>query len=254
MTKFAKALVFVNLFVGVGLFAWAISLYSNRLAYFDVKEAEPPVVGLFTQLKQEQDEQIAAITANQTGYAKKAFQVQSLEQIRLYRRDKLAERLNLVRVGDDERIVFRQWLTQQAADPLLRLIEPIRAPALIDVNRPDAEVPAVKSARDRDLQGLGYLRSEMAKQVKAEADTILRIREARKKMGELNVETDKTQDEVFAQKVIRLNLLDQKDYLADVRVNWDEQLKTLQERQKQLSKRLAVIGQAAANTDVSSGK
>ena len=52
-TRLAKVLVFVNLFVGVGLFAWALSLYANRLDYFDRKDADPPVVGRFTLLQDE---------------------------------------------------------------------------------------------------------------------------------------------------------------------------------------------------------
>ena len=121
------------------------------------------------------------------------------------------------------------------------LPEPIRAPALFDVRQ---DGPAVKSARDRDLQGLGYLKSEMAKAVLEEKRTVQRIREARKKMDELNTDTDKTQSEVFAQKVIRLNLLDQKDYLGDARINWDEQLNTLERRRAQLSARLDEVGGA----------
>jgi hypothetical protein len=243
MTKFAKALVFVNLFVGMALFAWAMSLYSNKLAYFDQKDAEPPVEGLFTKLKREVDELTPAVTASQIAYARKAEQARALEQERLFRRDKLNDRLALVRQGDDERIIFRMPLPQPANDPLLRdLPEPIRAPALFDVRQ---DGPPVKSARDRDLQGLGYLRSEMAKSVKEEKDTVLRIREARKKLDELNTEMDKTQVEVFAQKVIRLNLIDQRDFLGDARINWDEQLKTLERRQTQLNARLAEMGAPA---------
>lgn len=229
MTRLGKVLVFVNLFVGVGLFAWALSLYANRLDYFDRKTAEPPVEGRFTTLKKQVDELVQAATASQKAYAFKAEQARAFEAVRDDRLTKLTARLELVRRGDQPVIFFHQQM----------LLKDPQYPGLIDVSQLG---PVVRGVRNNELQGLGYLRSETAKAVREEKATQKRIIEARQKLEELSTRVDAVQAEVFKQKDIRANLVEERDYMADLQVNWDERLRVLERRNNQLSSRLEGLG------------
>lgn len=238
MTKFGKWLVFANLFVGVGLFAWAVSLYANGMDYFDRAGSDPKIEGAFTKLKRDVDELNAVVTTNQREYARKAEITRQLENERFRRLSRLTDRLVQARKGDDAKIEFRA--PAQLVGPLLPGFPELgTAAALIDVQQDGRQI---RSTRDTPLQGLGYLRSQMANAVKEEQLTAGRIREARRKMDALNTEIETSQNEVFAQKLIRTNLDEQKQFLGDSRVNWDEQLNTLERRKKQLVDRLAAFG------------
>ena len=236
MTKFGKAMVFINLFVGVGLFAWAVSLYANRLDYFDRKDAEPPVEGLFTRHKKEVDELSAIAATAQTTYARKAEQARTMDGIREFRLGKLGDSAEFVRKGDDAKIIFRQYVLLRG--PLSPEFADLgAAPALIDV-KPAVQPAAVKNTRNGELQGLGYLKSRMADAIKEEKDTIARIRQSLKKLEDLSDEANALQVELFAQKRIRDNLGEERQFIGDSQINWDEQLKILERRKKQMEDRL----------------
>jgi|SRR5579883_1097434 len=230
MTRLGKILVFVNLFIGVGLFAWALSLYANRLDYFPRKDADPPVEGRFATLKKQVDELSSAATTAMKSYAFKSEQARAFESFRDYRLARLNERLALVRQrGDRPDIFFHQQILMR--DP--------QYPGLIDDK---VEGPVVRGVRNNELQGLGYLKSAMEQSVREEKATLARIIEARKKLRELSTRVDAVQAEVFKQKDIRANLLEERDYIADVKVNWDERLRVLQRRNSQLAGRLESLG------------
>jgi hypothetical protein len=82
----------------------------------------------------------------------------------------------------------------------------------------------------------------MASAVREEQTLKQRIKEAREKLDQLSTRTEAVQAETFKQKDIRANLGQQKDYLADVQVNWDERLRVLERRKTQLQVRLEQLG------------
>jgi hypothetical protein len=228
-TQLGKVLVLINLFVGVGLFAWALSLYANRVDYFDRKDADPPVEGRFTALQAEIKKVTEAATAAQRAYAFKAEQARGFEAIRDVRLARLNDRLNQVRRGNDANIIFKQQV----------LLRDPNFPGLIDVN---VEGPNVKGVRNNDLNGLGFLQTQMASAVREEQTLKQRIKEARDQLEKLSTRVEAVQAETFKQKDIRANLGQQKDYLADVQVNWDERLRVLERRKTQLQVRLEQLG------------
>jgi len=236
MMKLGKVLVFVNLFIGVGLFAWALSLYANRLDYFDRKDVDPKVEGRFTTLQTEIKNLGDAVAVAQKAYAFKSEQARQFEKYRDDRLTALNGRLAQVRVGNAPNILFRHQVLMR--DPAF--------PGLIDVA---IEGPVVKGMRNNDLQGLGYLKSEMDKAVREETATIKRIIDARKRLEELSAKAETVQVELFKQKDIRTNLVEQKSYIADVRVNWDERLDVLQRRERQLSGKLESLGVKVVRAD-----
>jgi hypothetical protein len=240
MTKFGKALVFVNLVIGVGLFAWAIALYANRLDYFPRKEAMPPVEGRFAEMKKEIDDLAAAVAVAQKSFAFQAERARQYEATRDDRVTKLNARLTAVRKGDRPDILFHQQV----------LVKDPGFAGLIFVGglgqKDTAQGPIVKGVRNTDLQGLGYLQSETARLVRDETAAIKRIIEARKKLEELSAKVESVQTELFKQKDIRANLTEEKAYLADVQVNWVERLDVLERRKGQLTERLTALGGTAS--------
>jgi chromosome segregation ATPase len=228
-TRLGKILVFVNLFLGIGLFAWALSLYGNRLDYFDRKDADPPVEGRFTTLQNEVKKASETVATAQRNFAEKAEQLRRFEGERDRRLARLTARITQVRAGNAPNILFRQQVL--LADP--------RFPGLINV---DQDGPVVKGVRNNDLQGLGFLQNEMNAAVREQQTLANRIAEARKRLEELSTRVEAVQVEVFKQKDIRGHLVEQKDYLADVQVNWDERLRVLERRKAQLEARLAQLG------------
>jgi DNA repair exonuclease SbcCD ATPase subunit len=228
-TRIGKILVYVNLFASVALAAWAIALYTARPNFFDNATAEPKIEGQFTKAKKELDELNGSLTLAQSNYSQAAAYTTSYEQTRDFRNNKLSARLNLVRKGDDANINFREQ--RKLADKQFS--------ALIDEKQ---EGNIIKGVRDTPLQGLGYLTSEMRKSVQEETTTRKAIEEARRKLEELSARVQNRQDEMFAQKVIRKNLGEQKLDLGDVQTNWDEQLRLLERRKAQLGARLAALG------------
>ena len=63
-TKIGKLLVLANVFIAIGLLAWAVSIYTNRLSYFDGQDGETATKGQFTQYTDEMaQDTIAAMIA-----------------------------------------------------------------------------------------------------------------------------------------------------------------------------------------------
>jgi hypothetical protein len=237
-TRLAKSLVLVNLFVGLALFTWALSIYANRVDYFDRKDADPPVEGRFTALRQQINELNEAAKTAQRLYAFKSDQARGFEAERERRLAILNRRLDTVRRGNDPAVVFRQQ----------ELLRDPRFPGLINVNQ---EGPILKGVRDNDLQGLGFLQAQMATAVQEEVALRARIKEARETLDQLSTRVEAVQAEVFNQKRIRENLQQQREYLADLVINWDERLRVLERRRTQLQVRLE---QAGVNENRSSTK
>jgi DNA repair exonuclease SbcCD ATPase subunit len=228
-TRLGKILVCVNLFASIALASWAVALYTARPNFFDNATADPKIEGQFTKYKKELDELNSTLTLAQSNYSQAAAYSTSYEQTRDFRNNMLGKRLALVRKGDDANITFKDQIK----------LNDKQFSALIDEKR---EGNVIKGVRDTPLQGLGYLTSEMRKSVLEETSTRKAIEEARRKLEELSARVQNRQDETFAQKVIRKNLVDQKFDLGDVQTNWDEQLKLLERRKVQLSSRLAALG------------
>jgi len=227
MTKAGKYLVFANLFVGLGLFAWALSLYANRPAWFDQKDGGD--TGRFTVLKKQIEELSGSVRASQNSYARAAENVRAFEQERDFRANVLNNRLLLVRQANNPNAFFRVQL----------LLNDPRFPGLINVRQ---EGPPLKGVRNNDLQGLGFLKIQTDNAVRDEKTTLDRIVKARDDLQKLSARTEVVQVELFKQKDIKANLGEEKTYLADVQVNWDEQLRVLERRKAQLLARLEQLG------------
>jgi hypothetical protein len=234
--KIAKVLVFANVFVSIGLLAWAVSIYTNRLSYFDTT-GENASKGQFTQYADEIKRLSDGIQLAQGSYVGAMDRLIGMEQERAFRAAVLKILMDEVAKGGNPNAEFR--LAPRHSEPELK--------GLIDVYKysPNNPFPSATNLRGQPLKGFGRLQQEMTNLLKDEKDKTDQIRKLRDDVNKLSKEiyddATKTgvQSEVFKMKVIYQNLGDEELYLADSQVNWEEQLRTLKIRKDQLTRRLA---------------
>lgn len=242
--KIGKALVFVNVFLSIGLLAWAVSLYTNRVAYFDTKDGETAVTGQFSQYTAEIKRLTDGSQLAQGAYSRSMDALITMEQDRSYRNYVLNILLDEVRKQGNPDALFR--VPGRHPDPELK--------GLVDVFKwgPNAPYPNALNLRNQPLKGFGRLAQEMTNLRKDEADKVQQINKLRADTSALSLQinnpTEKTglQPEVFKMKTIFQNLGDEEAFLADAQVNWEEQLRTLKLRKQQLTAALAAVAKPAA--------
>ena len=232
MTGIGKLLVFLNLVTGMVLLTWAGSLSINRLEWVDRKTETGTDKGQITKLKEEIDRTVKAITEVQNGYGIAEKALVQTEAARLYRKARFDSRLTKARQGT----FSTQLLRVNDARPEQR--------GLIDV---DEDGPAVVDLNGRPLRGVDAIQTSMS-------DLLRQSQEASKASAKLRDDFTKLTDtmkatdlQVDSQRVILTNLLDEERFLGDAQVNWDEELRTLQNRKKQLERRLQASRPAPAS-------
>ncbi len=240
-TTISKVLVFANVFISIGLLAWAISIYTNRMTYFDGNDGETAVKGQFTKSTEEIKRLSDGIQLAQGMYVRAMDGLIGYEQERAFRTALLKMLMDEVAKPGNPTAEFR--VAPRHSQSELK--------GLIDVYafNPNNPFPPATNLRGQPLKGFGRLQQEMTNLLKDEKDKTEQIRKFREDTNKLSIEiydnsTKKgIQSEVFKMKVILQNLGDEEVYLADSQVNWEEQLRTLKIRKEQLVKRLAELTQ-----------
>jgi prefoldin subunit 5 len=233
MTTLGKVLVFLNAFVAVVLFGWAVSIYTNRVDWFDRTPADGAKIdGQITQLQAEVKRYADQIKVSQQAYAAAAIRCADAEARRDYRNFKFFNEdatqgrtlglLPSVRAVDDK-VRFREQVRYEKS-------------ALIDVDKIGAELQGVDA---KPLRGLGFLRKRFDDLSRESIAKEQSLRKLRADYTALCDQIDQVQAEVTRQKIITNNLKDEQEFLADARINWEEQLRTLEIRKAQLQARLA---------------
>lgn len=236
-TKIGQVLVFANVFIAVGLLAWAVSIYTNRLSYFDGKDGDTAVKGQFAQYTEEIKRLSDGIQLAQGSYVSAMDGLITMEQQRAFRADVLSRLMDEVAKPGNPTAEFRVAPRHTESD----------LKGLIDVYKYSTmnPFPPATNLRGQPLKGFGRLQQEMTNLLKDEKDKSEQIRKFREDTNKLSLEIydDGTksgvQSEVFKMKVILQNLGDEELYLADSQVNWEEQLRTLKIRKEQLLRRLS---------------
>jgi chromosome segregation ATPase len=229
MTTLGKLLVFANTFLAVLLAGWAVSLYVNRVDWFDRTSEEAKIEGQFTQLGTEIKKLSEQVKLSQLAFANAARRAENAELNRDFRKQVLTARLNGVRKIDDT----------------VKFHEPVREArsSLLD---PAKLGPTVKNINNEDLRGLGSLQATYKDQLEKTLSMQGQILKLRKEYDTMTDDYEKIQIEIIKQKVIRDNLADEQDYLADSLINWEERLRTLELRKAQLQNRLTALGAGSA--------
>ncbi|QEL14223.1 hypothetical protein [Limnoglobus roseus] len=253
-TKIGKLLVLANVFVSVGLLAWAVSIYTNRPAYFDSKDGDTAVTGQFTQYANEIKRLSDGVQLAQSGYVGAMDRLAIMEQDRAYRNSILDILIDEVRKPGNPAAVFR--VMPRHPNPELR--------GLVEVGKWNAmnPFPPALDLRNQPLKGFGRLQQEMRDLLKDERDNLAKSKKFRDDANAISLELNDLdpkkqvglQWEVLKMKVIFQNLDEEDLFLADAQVNWEEQLRTLKLRKQQLADRLAEFAKPAPTGNTTGGQ
>lgn len=224
MTRAGQVLVFVNLFVSVALVTWAVSLTTNRLDWVDRQDGAQKIEGEVTKLRKEIDAAIRGINEVSGVYGQKEQALVDAEA-----------GSDPGREGRDvRRAVFAKRLTDAKSG---RFAEQRQLPGkvLIDVNR---EGNPILGPNGENLEGVDVYNGRLDRAVVESRRLNEQIAGQRKQFDDLSKQIEDANLRIDAQRVIAANLADEQQYLKAVQVNWDEELRTLQTRQKQLERRI----------------
>ena len=255
-TTIGKLLVFVNLVASVGLMAWALSLYTNRIDWLDTTTAEGKVDGQITVLKKEIDRLTKAVAETQAGYSGKKYGLAASEESLDTRARVFARRLEQARNGRFKVQLTTDGgafgsgvtydVTKEGGDVLGPDNKPLRGLKTLQ-DEFAAEVRAIVLLQN----GQGVLTEAQWMEIVSGATTLAQVTELTPKLGigdlrrlhtTLSDLIDRDQLAVGRQKAVEANLADEAVYLSEKRVNWLAELQVLQRRERQLSGRLQGLG------------
>lgn len=247
-----RLLVLVNMFLSVGLLAWALTLSTNRLDWVDGKTDTGTTKGQITLLKEEIDRAAKGSADLSRAYVERTKSLADAEAFRTSRRVGYADRLNKARNGQ-----FLKPVALPGSDSFVDLGrdggpepgpggKPLRGSEAVQ-----ADIQRELRAADRALAGDAPLVLPPEADLDAALTDDNRYKELTDKLGFSDMRklqavlADRMADadkKVLKQKDIRTNLRDEAQQLAAVRVNWRAQLQDLLDRQGQLNRRLGGLG------------
>jgi hypothetical protein len=260
MTGLGKFLTYVNILFAVTLMAWSVSAYANRVNYLDYKDGTESKKGQISQLKEEIDKLQKSAAEAQAAYGARASELVALEGRRDYRYGKLQARL-----AEARGIGGRQPLFMVQLDEASRVAD---QPVFTDVDRVG---PGINDIQNKPLRGLKVLQEELEAEIREQGLQLegqqklnaqqkaqllqqvgqpafnqavagMGIAELRETQGRLSDAIADTDLATEKQRFIRSNLADETSFLADKRVNWLEELRTLERRHAQLEAEIRRLG------------
>jgi len=255
-TRIGKLLVFVNLAVSVGLLAWSLSLYSNRVDWLDTATADGKTEGQISVLKKEIERLSKAVAETQAGYSAKKYSLAASEETLDGRARVFARRLDQARSGrfkvqlTTDGGSFGAGVTYDVAKEGGDILGPDNKP-LRGLQTLQTEFAAEVRTIEQLQNGQGVLTEAQWAEVVSGAMTLAQVAELTPKLGlgdlrrlHTTLSDLITRDEVAVgrQKGVEVNLKDEATYLGEKRVNWLAELQTLQRRERQLLGRLGAAG------------
>lgn len=223
-----KAIVYLNLIVGVALLSWSVGLYTQKLHWID--RAGPTgekIEGEITTLKAEIEGLMTESRIASHAWGSAYTLLTDTEKTRLERKRVLDTRLEWARKGDPKRVGFY-------TDEL------IPGTALIDTEKLG---PAIKGPDGQPLRGADTLSQTIIANDQEMLNAIKEIEKLKLEQEQLQKREKLLQLKVDRDTVILDNLKNEQAYLAAFEVNWLEQLGTVQRRRLQLMKRLTEFQQ-----------
>lgn len=248
---FARLLVLANVFLSVGLLAWALTLASNRLDWVDAKTDTGTTKGQITILKEEIDRTARGASDLSGAYASRTKGLAAAEAFRAGRKAGYADRLARVKAG--QFLAPVPLAGNPAFTDLTRVGAAEKGPDGQPLRGTDAiqkDIDAALREANRALSGDAPLALPPANELDealanndryADLTAKLGLSDLRKLQETLTARMAAADQAVLKQKEIRTNLRDEAQQLAGSRVNWRAQLFDLQDRQGQLSRRLAAV-------------
>lgn len=236
ITRIGKLLVFLNLLAAVALVTWAVSLTANRLDWVDRQDGERKVEGEITRLKKEIEVASKGIAETSATFGQQDRALTAAESGTDFGREG----------RDRRRAVFAARL-KAAQDG--RFADQVRLPnrVLIDVSR---EGNPARGPSGAPLEGVEVYQKRLDDALRGSQAAVQRIARLRAQFDELSNGQPEgiaaANKRIVDQRAILVNLTDEQRFLASVQVNWDEELRTLQTRRKQLERRLQSLASRGA--------
>lgn len=212
MTFFGKFLVLLNTFAAFTLLSWGFSIYSNRVDWSEVRDGDKKLTERTKDLND-------ALAPAQRDYARQLSATASKE----VEVEKLREQV--------------QKLTAESQTGTFYDLN--KKGTLIDENPTDK----VLGLNNTPLLGVTILQQNLTTELDNAALASKQFDDARKEHSTLSDEIVAYNVKAARLKLLLKDLREEEIFLADSRVNWDEQLVTLQRRNKQLQAKLAEFAQ-----------
>ena len=210
MTFFGKFFVLVNAFAAFALFSWGLSIYVNRVDWSEVQDGDRKLTDRTKELAE-------SIPSAQKDYARMMGATASSETEVERRREQIEKRL-----AESETGTF---------------YELNKGGSLIDEN-PTEKVEGLSGG---PLRGTKVSNELLTEQVELSATAGKEFDETRKAQSTFSDEIAGYEKKSKRLKALLVDLREEEIFLADSRVNWDEQLVTLQKRNRQLQAKLAEV-------------
>jgi hypothetical protein len=235
MTPIGKLLSFLNLFVGLGILSWSVSVYSNRPAWFgEIPLPETVNAGQtpenFKQMKAEVEALTRTAAAASANWGAQRKILEAVEERRAERLKKYAERLAWAKTGNpkDESNGFYEPTYEKDGGllDLATLGKPIKG----SDNKPLKGSETLLNNFVLDVDEVARLESQIVAQRNAFVTIAAQIRQAEDKLLKMTDIREAVQGELF--------------FLETFEVNVYETRETVLRRKKQLDLRL---GQLAKN-------
>ena len=212
MTFFGKFLVLLNTAVAFALLSWGFSIYTNRVDWTEVKDGDKKLTERIKELND-------ALAPAQRDYAR-LLNATAAAETDVERRLELIQKRN----AEAETGTFYEQ----------------NGKGLFIEENPTDKIVGIEG---QPLLGVTILQQKLTAEVENATMAAKQFDDARKDQASLSDEIA-THDKKSARlKLLLKDLRDEEIFLADARVNWDEQLVTLMKRNKQLQNKLAEVAQ-----------
>ena len=229
IATFGKLFVFLNIVTAIALVAWAVSLTSNQLDWLDKPAGfnaadENPYADDTNNLERLANKVTKlndGIKAAQNGLAARSTFILASEAERDFRKNNLNSRIAVARNGKFKTLVY------------------LKNSGLLDLT-PNNGID-VLGIDNKPLIGLDAIQQEIRNSVDNQSALVKESYRLRKEYETLTDEITKLDEEIERQKIIQTNGFEESKYLADRSTDWDEQVRTLQRRSKQLADRIAEL-------------
>lgn len=212
MTFFGKLFVLINTVFAFALLTWGMSIYMNRVDWTEVQDGDKKL----TERTKELNDGFAPA---QRDYARLLNATAAAETDVEKRREQIQKR-----IAESETGVF---------------YELNKGGSLIDENPTDK----ILGLEGTPLRGNAILQQELTAEVDNAAAAAKQFDDTRKEQSTMSDEIAAYEKKSARLKTLLKDLREEEIFLADSRVNWDEQLVTLQKRNKQLQDKLTAIAQ-----------
>lgn len=212
MTFFGKFFVLLNTVAAFALLSWGFSIYTNRVDWTEVKDGDKKLTERTKELND-------ALLPTQRELARGMNATAAAETEVERRREQIQRRNAEAETGNFYDLTGKGgFIDETATEKVLGL-------------------------DGQPLRGVGILQQELSTEVERATAAAKLFDDARKDQAGLSDEITAFDKKNARLKVLLKDLRDEEIFLADARVNWDEQLVTLQKRNKQLQDKLAAIAQ-----------